>query len=134
MARSPEGMEFKAGSRRLFQLTLVALGAFAIPAAVATSAQAQHIYWAATGGGVIERANLDGSGMTTVGAGVEPCGVAVDGAHVYWANRLISSIGRANLDGTSNQLNFIQLNPGSNPCGVAVDGSHIYWANKGVSD
>ena len=38
--------------------------------------------------GTIGRANLDGTGVNQgfIGAGTDPCGVAVDGAHVYWAN------------------------------------------------
>ena len=79
------------------------------------------VYWTNASGGMVGRANLDGSGadqMLITGASA-PEEMAVDGQHVYWANGGNGTIGRANLDGSGVDQSFIT---GANlPVGVAVD-------------
>jgi hypothetical protein len=64
------------------------------------------------------KANLDGTGVTTVVTGQSaPAGVAVDGSHIYWASAFGGTINKANLDGTG----VTTLVTGQNePIGVAV--------------
>jgi hypothetical protein len=75
----------------------------------------------------ILRANLNGSGLTTLfsgspfGSGGD--GVAVGAGHIYWSWQ--EGIGRANLDGSSPNKNFITGIEGIS--GVTVSGTHIYW-------
>ena len=66
----------------------------------------------------IGRANLDGT-APDLGFidGVDPVGLAVDGAHVYWTSS--AAIGRANLDGTDVAAKLIGVS--ATPYGVAVD-------------
>jgi hypothetical protein len=49
----------------------------------------------------IQRANLDGSGATTLVGGPASGYIAVDGSHVYWTGESNDAIGRANLDGSN---------------------------------
>ena len=86
-----------------------------------------HLYLGDQGGGVatgtIMKANLDGSGMTTLVSGrLTPIGVAVDSSHVYWAES--GAIMEANLDGT-NPRPLVILGSAANPGWVAVDSSHV---------
>src|SRR5262249_29248091 len=65
--------------------------------------RSDYIYWSEFGGGNIRRANLDGSGMTTLVSGLAaPLGPSLDLArgHMYWADHFNGDIRRANLDGT----------------------------------
>ena len=68
-------------------------------------------YWANDGDPrTIGHSNLDGAGANPgfIGAGNNPCGVAVDGGfHVYWANLIDGTIGRANLDGSGVDQSFV---------------------------
>jgi virginiamycin B lyase len=99
-----------------------------VVAVAATPAKA-FVYWTSVSGGVIGRANLDGSAVNQsfiTGLG-GPYAVAVDGAHIYWTNYFGGAIGRANLDGTSVNQTFVTGL--ADPYGVAVDGAHIYWTN-----
>jgi streptogramin lyase len=87
-----------------------------------------YVYWGASDGDAIGRANLDGSGVDqSLIAASNPHGVAVDGQHIYWDDDDTNAIGRANLDGTGANPSFIT--GASDPRGVAVDAGHIYWAN-----
>jgi hypothetical protein len=62
------------------------------------------------------RANLDGTGVTTLAPGQDqPEGIAVYGSHICWTD---TSIFQANLDGTNPNTLITGLNFG--PAGVAV--------------
>lgn len=101
------------------------------PAAIAIDST--HLYLGdVAGDGSIMRANLDGSGRTTlVASDAYPFAIAVDSAHIYWAvtgtNAGASgAIWRSNLDGSS----AASIVAGqAHPAGIAVDSTHIYWAN-----
>jgi virginiamycin B lyase len=83
--------------------------------------------------GFISRLNLDGisaGAQLRLGAGDDPCGVAVGASHVYWADPGPGGrIGRANLDFTGVDKEFITDVPVAR-CGVAVDAAHIYWSSR----
>jgi virginiamycin B lyase len=107
-------------------------------AASAASAAPPQIYWANSGGDLIEAANLDGTNVVQrfitgaiesgEGAVDGPEGVAVDGQHIYWTNFSSGTIGEANLNGTD--VNGSLITGASDPVGIAVDGQHIYWTNE----
>src|SRR5262245_58463423 len=106
--------------------------------ALASSAVAQHIYWADlanTGAGRIARGNLDGSNVidvTTTGLSQQPSAVAIDQieAKIYWTDGLAlggaGAIHRANLTGTGAEM--IVPNAGLSG-GIAVDpiNGKVYW-------
>ena len=86
------------------------------------------IYWANSGDGTINRANLDGSGAQAIVSGQDsPLGVAVDASHLYWTNNGDGSIWRANLDGTNAQA----IVTDQEADGLAADGGHLYWTDNG---
>jgi low density lipoprotein receptor-related protein 5/6 len=86
------------------------------------------LYWAELGG-LIRRANIDGTGLETIEvAGGEPHSVALDVAagKVYWTELANSRICRSNLNGTNVQV--VISTP--SPDGLAIDpaGGKIYWS------
>lgn len=89
-----------------------------------------YVYWTDPVTSTIGRANLDGTGATTLIGGLDrPDGVAVDGTYIFWTEHYDNSIGRAKLDGTDANASFIT---GANgPVGIADDGTYIYWVNRG---
>jgi virginiamycin B lyase len=99
-----------------------------VVAVAATPANA-FVYWTSVSGGVLGRANLDGSGVNEsfITGLAGPYAVAVDGAHIYWTNYFGGAIERANLDGSGVNQTFVTGL--ADPYGVAVDGAHIYWTN-----
>ena len=120
------------------------------PDGIAIGVEAGHIYWTNMGvyaddDGSIQRANLDGSGLTTI----VPVGKTFTGKQLvldkkngklYWSDREGMRVMRANLDGSGSE---ILVEPGRgdearkdqrNWCvGMAVDlpGGKIYWTQKG---
>ena len=112
-----------------------------------------HIYWTSMGrpredDGRIERANLDGSGLTTIvpaGGAFTPKQLKLDGVHrkLYWSDREGMRVMRADLDG-SNIETLVETGRGDaaradarNWCvGIAVDvaGGKVYWTQKGGSN
>jgi hypothetical protein len=93
-----------------------------------------HIYWS-NGTSFdpapsIERANLDGSGATTLIPGPATGALAVDGAHIYWSQPPGDAIGRANIDGSNPDPTFITGIDASGVSGLAVDAAHVYWSNE----
>ena len=102
-------------------LAVLALSLLCAPGAGA------YIYWTNIGG-VIGRANNDGSGadQSFITGQIAPEGIAVNGSYIYWANSNSgTSIGRANLDGSGVNSSFISGTHAAT--GVAIDGSHLYW-------
>jgi DNA-binding beta-propeller fold protein YncE len=92
-------------------------------------AAATQIYWTTAFGGVIERANTDGTGREVIAqAGTLPGGIALDMLHgkVYWTGVQGHAIRRSNLDGTAAET---LLSPTPPPYGIALDpeGGKMYW-------
>ena len=96
----PDGSEVK---------TLIS-GRTGIPDGIAVDTERGHIYWtimgkAAEDDGRIERADLDGSHLTTIvppGGTFTPKQLKIDAAHrkLYWSDREGMRVMRADLDGT----------------------------------
>lgn len=121
------------------------------PDGVAVDLGAGHIYWTNMGvphlpDGSIERANLDGSGRTTIvpaGATFTPKQLQLDkaGGKLYWADREGMRMMRANLDGSGLETlvdtSQGEARPGLDATkwcvGIAVDSSRgqFYWTQKG---
>jgi hypothetical protein len=103
----------------------------ATDALTGTGPTGQHLYWTNYGSGTVMRANLDGTGVTTLVSGRTNhlYGLAADASHIYWIEADAVGNGtvmRANLDGTG----MTTLASGqSAPIGIAVDANYVYWAN-----
>ena len=115
---------------RVGVLGLFAAFLLVLPLILAPRAEA-FIYWArceiaCLDGGMIGRANLDGSDAdrSFITAAAGPSAVAVGASHVYWTG--LDSIGHANLDGTGVNPSFITS---GHALGVAVSTSHVYWTS-----
>lgn len=120
------------------------------PDGIAVDTAAKKVYWTNMGkpsadDGTIERADLDGSNVTTIVpvAGTwTPKQLKLDARHgkLYWSDREGMRIMRANLDG-SNIETLVETAQGDaaredarNWCvGIAldVDGGKVYWTQKG---
>ena len=120
------------------------------PDGVTVDAAAGHIYWTNMGNpkandGSIERANLDGSNLTTIippGGTFTPKQVQLDkkSRKLYWCDREGMRVMRSNLDG-SNIETLVETGHGDddrldarNWCvGIAFDleGEKLYWSQKG---
>ena len=94
-----------------------------------------QIYWSDSGADKVQRANLDGSAIQDLIAGlVSPGGVALDfgGGKVYWVDRGAPKVQRANLDGANLQdlLSGGSGFPFGFPIGIALDvlGGKMYFA------
>jgi cytoskeletal protein CcmA (bactofilin family) len=115
----------------LFILALLALS-LAIPQA----GQAQgKMYWADPGTGKIQRANLDGSSVQDLVAGLDfPSDIALDvnAGKMYWTVENDGKIQRANLDGTGAQDLVTGITPPF-PSTLALDltAGKLYWAESG---
>ena len=92
------------------------------------------MYWTDEDTGTIRRANLDGTGVEDVVAGLsDPDGLALDvaGGKMYWTDDEADKIQRANLDGTAIED---VVNGLSSPEGIALDLSrgNVYWTDRGT--
>ena len=94
------------------------------------------IYWIDNDltGGVIRRANVDGSSVETVsGSLTSPFGLALDvtAGKLYWTDAVDGAIRRSNLDGSSAEDLATSLNT---PAGISVDpaGGKVYWVELGI--
>jgi len=100
------------------------------PFAVALDIAGGKIYFASIGG-VIQRANLDGSGQEILVRNENPDGIALDlaGGKMYWTNLLNGDIRRANLDGSGEEILIKGL---SVPAFIALDlgapGTAVFYA------
>lgn len=109
-------------------------------------ALASSVYWIDTGYAAgarkIQRANLDGTGLTDLVTTdqIQPQQLALDvaGGKMYWTHTTNSSddnIRRANLDGTALENDFFLTNPIphqlASPIGLALDpaGGKMYWTD-----
>ncbi len=107
--------------------TFIPVASAARPYGVAVNGS--YIYWSAANA-TIQRANLNGTGQTTLLAipdGNSVDQIAVDGSYIYWADAGGNEIGRANLDGTNPIGTYVTA--ASVPWGVAVDSQYLYWVN-----
>ena len=86
-----------------------------------------YLYWSNYATSTINRANLNGTGVTTLVSGLNsPSAVAVDSSHIYWTDYSGGhTVSEANLDGTG--VTNLVTGP-SYSQGMAVDGSHLYWS------
>ena len=120
------------------------------PDGIVVDVAAGHIYWTNMGNpvandGSIERANLDGTNLTTIiqkGGTFTPKQLQLDkkNAKLYWSDREGMRVMRANLDG-SNVETLVETGHGEvdrsdarNWCvGIAVDveSGQLYWTQKG---
>ncbi|HEY8304279.1 MAG TPA: hypothetical protein VIG42_06800 [Solirubrobacteraceae bacterium] len=108
----------------------VVLVGLLVASAVWASAGGAFIYWTGNLNNTIERANLDGSGVTPLIQGAAaPHGIAVNGTYIFWANSGDGDIGRASIDGSAPNQHFIT--GGDTVNGIAVEGQYVYWANEG---
>ena len=95
------------------------------------------VYW--TDGGAIRRANLDGSGVETLKAGLaDPVGIALADGHLYWADRRQRAIYRSeeNIHPHGVQITADDLVYGvDQPYQIVLDtaNGHIYWTERGGS-
>ena len=129
--------------------TLVS-GRTGIPDGVAVDSSAGHIYWTSMGrpaaaDGVIDRADLDGSHLTTVvpaGGAFTPKQLKIDAQHhkLYWSDREGMRVMRSNLDGTQIEV-LVETGSGDEArkdarhwcVGLALDvgRGQMYWTQKG---
>src|SRR5438477_534669 len=116
--------------------SLPALMALGLLLGVMGQARADFLYWSDGLGHDVRRANLDGTGATTLLTGLPvPEGIALDVAagKMYWIDFNGHDIRRANFDGTEQQTLVSGL---GGPWGIALDvaGGKIYWADPGMSN
>jgi sugar lactone lactonase YvrE len=125
-------------------------GRTGIPDGIAVDTERGHIYWTVMGkpaadDGLIERADLDGSHLTTVvpaGGTFTPKQLKLDPVHrrLYWSDREGMRIMRSDLDGNHIET-LIETGHGdadrgdaANWCvGIALDvaAGKVYWTQKG---
>lgn len=108
--------------------TLLASGLTAPRDIVAT---ATNLYWVNTSGGIL-RANLDGTGVTTLNnlGGAFLQGIEVTASYIYVTNATGHLIQRTNLDGTG--LTTLVGSGLSIPYGIQATSQYLYWADLGT--
>lgn len=111
-------------------LAIVAV-AVAVPL-IAARADA-FLYWSmypGPGGGLVGRANNDGSSVNhALMSGLFGAeAMAIDSSYIYWANGP-NSIGRANLDGTGANPTFVSGIFTANALAVDSVNGYIFWAD-----
>jgi DNA-binding beta-propeller fold protein YncE len=102
------------------------------PMGIAIDAVASKIYWTDSSTNMIQRANLDGTGIENLITGLgDPRALALDtiAGKIYWTDTLTDKVQRANLDGSNPEdlvtgQSFAQ--------GIALDGQdgRMYWLNN----
>ena len=103
---------------------------------VALNVPGGHVYWLESSGegGVVSRANLDGSNATGLPAGsfTIPSDMALDlvNEHIYYVDAGQRAIYRSDFDGLNRITLFSQL-AGINPFGIALDPDqqHMYFTD-----
>ena len=100
-----------------------------------------HLYWieSSGGGGIVSRADLDGSNATVLPAGsfVTPSDMALDlvNGHIYYVDAGQNAIYRSDLDGLNRITLFSELG-GINPFGIALDpdSQHMYFTDDAAGN
>ena len=100
-----------------------------------------HLYWieSSGGGGIVNRADLDGSNATTLPAGtfVTPSDMALDlvNGHIYYVDAGQNAIYRSDLDGL-NRITLFSEFGGINPFGIALDpdSHHMYFTDDAAGN
>lgn len=105
----------------------------AAPEPTGVAVDGSHVYWGSDQS--IWRANLNGSGASTLIGEASPLGIAVGAQHLYWiadpGQKFPSDVARANLDGSDVEPELISLiNGEEDTAGVAVAGAHVYWSGR----
>ena len=104
-------------------------------------AGASQMYWSDTTVDVIRHAELDGSGVGIVAAGISSLGVAVDVANgkLYWTTSsqvpgVAGTIQRSNLDGSGREVLADGADGVSGPADLQLDLSagKVYWTDIGL--
>jgi Domain of unknown function (DUF5050) len=119
----------KVPSMKQFLCSFAILGLFL---GAMAQVRADKIYWSSRTGEYIQRANLDGSGQTTLVSGTGGAlGPALDiaGGQMYWSdnnNGLPGDIRRANLDGSGQTILIHGLMDPGRPALDLANGQ-IYW-------
>ena len=117
-------------------ISLVILSVFVVSVTQAQTApdtsSRKKIYWTDIGTGEINIADLDGSNIQTLAAGVAPWVVALDvaGSKMYWVSWSRGLIRRANLDGSSieNLVTGVETIEG---IALDVKAGKMYWTLPG---
>ena len=112
------------------------------PDGVAVDVAGGKVYWSnmgsllGTGGGTLQRANLDGSGVETIvpsGTTRTPKQIQLDlvNGHVYWCDREGAKVWRVGLDG-SNPETLVSEHGFTELVGVALDVEmgHVYFSDR----
>ena len=107
------------------------LAAFGLLFGAVEQVRSDFIYWCEFNGGVVQRANLDGSGKTTLVRGLSvPLFTSLDlpDGTMYWSENGKGNVWRANLDGSEATTIVSGV---SSPSGTALDigNRQIYWVD-----
>lgn len=97
---------------------------------VAVDRVARQVYWSDSLTDRISRVGYDGTGTKVLVTGVNPAGIAIDGARgkMFWAEG--ANVRSANLDGTQVAV----VIAGQAPTSVALDSAaqRLYWTDSGT--
>ncbi len=116
--------------RRFLKRFLCALAALGLFFGAAGQARPDFIYWSDFVGGSILRANLDGTGVTTLVTGQSnPTwpGLDLAAGQMYWNNWGTRDLRRANLDGSGQQILIPSGLYRAGPPQLDVAGGQMYW-------
>ena len=87
-----------------------------------------RMYWTDSATDRVQRANLDGSVIEDVVAGLgDPRGIAIHNDKMYWTDSATDKIQRANLDGSVVEDLVAGL---GDPEGIAIDDDKMYWTDS----
>jgi len=97
------------------------------PTSLAVDNAGGKLYFVNTFVNRIQRANLNGTGRTSLAVGAGAVQIALDTAagKLYWTNTAASKIQSSNLDGTG--LADVLSTP--SPVAIALDGGFVYWTS-----
>lgn len=113
---------------------VIIVGVIGLASVGVRAASVGRIYWADSDSQVIQSANLDGTGLTTLVSGLSrPHGVAVDraGGKIYWTDYGTDKVQRADLDG-QNVEDLVTTNLAT-PVDIELDAENgmMYWLDQG---
>ena len=123
--------------RRLRFATVLAAASLAMAVSPEVVWAQAKMYWSDEGSTDIKRADLDGTNVEPLIAGLNsPRSIAVDGAgagKMYWTDSGNKTVERADLDGTNPETLITGLDQ---PQGIAVDSAagKLYWLETGQGE